>query len=261
MHLRKKLSQRHFRIVFSVTHRVTALFFFYRRSHSNTLTWVGPNLEEERVVLDIVAQLKDAVRHKPGKSKSQLIRILASRRPHEIRPLRVRNEGLDHVDGAAAIRILIEQREGDRMAKRPFKHGVRFAAGQDFDVDGHVAAFAAAVPIREQGGLQPVARRPRQKRRRDQFEALLGARLRHLGPEVCDAPYEDAVPADASVRQLGPEGRVADPDSIGSVDPDSESGSGSRRAKITHKSVEWPLLRAEGFFCNLDVLYGRPRDR
>jgi hypothetical protein len=32
--------------------------------------------------------------------------------------------------------------------------------------------------------------------------------------------------------------RVADPDpdSIGSVDPDSESGSGSRRGKMTHKS-------------------------
>jgi hypothetical protein len=56
-----------------------------------------------------------------------------------------------------------------------------------------------------------------------------------------------------------------DPDSIGSVDPDPESG--SRRAKMTHKSrnffekfmfliVGWPLLRAEGFFCNLDVLYG-----
>jgi hypothetical protein len=30
--------------------------------------------------------------------------------------------------------------------------------------------------------------------------------------------------------------RVADPDLIGSVDPDSESGSGSRRAKMTHKS-------------------------
>ncbi len=32
--------------------------------------------------------------------------------------------------------------------------------------------------------------------------------------------------------------RVADPDpdSIGSVDPDSESGSGCRRAKMTHKS-------------------------
>jgi hypothetical protein len=28
----------------------------------------------------------------------------------------------------------------------------------------------------------------------------------------------------------------SDSDSIGSVDPDSESGSGSRRAKITHKS-------------------------
>ncbi len=33
-----------------------------------------------------------------------------------------------------------------------------------------------------------------------------------------------------------PLSRVADPDSIGSVDPDSDSGSGSRRAKMTHKS-------------------------
>jgi hypothetical protein len=43
-------------------------------------------------------------------------------------------------------------------------------------------------------------------------------------------------------------------------------GSGSRRAKMTHKSrkklinfIFWSvgcsLLRAEGFFCNLDVLY------
>ncbi len=30
-------------------------------------------------------------------------------------------------------------------------------------------------------------------------------------------------------------GSGSDPDSIGSVDPDSESGSGSRRAKMTHK--------------------------
>ncbi len=64
-------------------------------------------------------------------------------------------------------------------------------------------------------------------------------------------------------------GSGLDPDSIGSVDPDqdSESGSGSRRAKMTHKSrnfflkfmfwsVGWPLLRAEGFFCNLDILFG-----
>ncbi len=61
-----------------------------------------------------------------------------------------------------------------------------------------------------------------------------------------------------------------DPFSIGFVDPDSESGSGSRRAKMTHKSrkkmcksscfevlgMGWPLLRAEGFFYNLDILYG-----
>jgi hypothetical protein len=50
------------------------------------------------------------------------------------------------------------------------------------------------------------------------------------------------------------------------VDPDSESGSGSRRAKMTHKveknlkfmfwNVGWPLLRAEGFFCNMNILYG-----
>jgi len=46
------------------------------------------------------------------------------------------------------------------------------------------------------------------------------------------------------------------------------SGSGSRRAKMTHKSrkklfmfmfmfwsVGWPILRAEGFFYNLDILY------
>jgi hypothetical protein len=51
------------------------------------------------------------------------------------------------------------------------------------------------------------------------------------------------------------------------VDPDSESGSGSRRAKMTQKSRKklrnfmfgsagCSLLRAEGFFCNLDDLYG-----
>jgi hypothetical protein len=64
-------------------------------------------------------------------------------------------------------------------------------------------------------------------------------------------------------------GSGLDPDSIGSVDsdPNSESGSGSRRVKMTRKSrilflkfkfwsVGWPLLRAEGFFCYLDVLCG-----
>jgi hypothetical protein len=59
-----------------------------------------------------------------------------------------------------------------------------------------------------------------------------------------------------------------DPDSIGPVDPDSESGSGSRRVKMTQKSRKkfknfmfevlpgrCSLLRAEGFFCNFYVLY------
>ncbi len=50
------------------------------------------------------------------------------------------------------------------------------------------------------------------------------------------------------------------------MDPDSESGSRSMRAKITHKSrkirnlmfcsARCSLLRAEGFFCSLDVLSG-----
>ena len=66
-------------------------------------------------------------------------------------------------------------------------------------------------------------------------------------------------------------GSGLDPDSIRSVDlypdPDSESGSGPRREKITHKKEEeknfmfssaWcSLVRAEGFFCSFDVLYGR----
>jgi hypothetical protein len=60
-----------------------------------------------------------------------------------------------------------------------------------------------------------------------------------------------------------------DPDSMGSLDPelDSQSRSESRRAKMTEKkgkklinfiflSARCSLLRAEGFFCRLNVLYG-----
>jgi hypothetical protein len=62
---------------------------------------------------------------------------------------------------------------------------------------------------------------------------------------------------------------VADPDSMGSQapDPDSQSGPGSRRAKMTHKkrkklinfifwSAACSLLRAEGFSYSLEVFYG-----
>ncbi len=69
------------------------------------------------------------------------------------------------------------------------------------------------------------------------------------------------------VADPDPSGSGLDPDSIGSVDPDPDSECGSRRAKKVHKSkffflkfmfssVGWPLLIAEGFFCNFDVLYG-----
>jgi hypothetical protein len=60
---------------------------------------------------------------------------------------------------------------------------------------------------------------------------------------------------------------VSDPDLIRSVDPDTESGSGSRRAKMSHKNgknleiscfelLDFLFLSAEGFFCSLDFLYG-----
>ncbi len=64
-------------------------------------------------------------------------------------------------------------------------------------------------------------------------------------------------------------GSELDPNSMGSLDPypDSQPGSGSRRAKMTHKSrknleiscfevLDVPRLRPEAFFCSLDVLYG-----
>ncbi len=62
--------------------------------------------------------------------------------------------------------------------------------------------------------------------------------------------------------------RVADPDRIGSGfnrvrDSDPDPGGQKWPTKIEKKiekfmfwSVGWPLLRAEGFFCNLNVLYG-----
>jgi hypothetical protein len=58
-----------------------------------------------------------------------------------------------------------------------------------------------------------------------------------------------------------------DPDSNRSEYPYPDSESGYRRAKMTHKnriffrnfmflSAGCSLLRAEGFFCSLDFLYG-----
>jgi hypothetical protein len=58
----------------------------------------------------------------------------------------------------------------------------------------------------------------------------------------------------ASKMQGCVSGSELDPDSIGSVDPDpySESGSGSRRAKMTHKSRKNLEISC---ICNLDVFY------
>jgi hypothetical protein len=80
-----------------------------------------------------------------------------------------------------------------------------------------------------------------------------------------------AVPAEGN-QEPGMPGRVADPPYFELLDPDPHSnygfGSGSRRAKMTHKnrkkyriflfrSAGCSLLRAEGgFSCSLGVLYG-----
>ncbi len=57
--------------------------------------------------------------------------------------------------------------------------------------------------------------------------------------------------------------RIRDPDSVSSVDPDPDPGGNmthkNRRKKIEIScfcSAGYSLLRAEGFFCSLDVLYG-----
>ncbi len=67
----------------------------------------------------------------------------------------------------------------------------------------------------------------------------------------------------ASRNQGCGSGSGLDPDSIGSVDPDPDPGGQKWPTEVDKKilkfifwSVGWPLLRAEGFFCNLDVLYG-----
>ena len=58
-------------------------------------------------------------------------------------------------------------------------------------------------------------------------------------------------------------GSALDPDSIRSVDPDPDQDPGQKLRypqklkKISFILKCWmSLLRAEGFFCNLDVLYG-----
>jgi hypothetical protein len=68
--------------------------------------------------------------------------------------------------------------------------------------------------------------------------------LSRFGEKITADPYDnllinggDGGTDESEVQDCG-SGSVSglDPDSIGSVDPDSESGSGPRRAKMTHKS-------------------------
>ncbi len=85
----------------------------------------------------------------------------------------------------------------------------------------------------------------------------------------CQAVFQIRIRIGYGFNQVSRSGSGLDPDSIRSVDPDSESESrsGSRRAKMTYKNRKklrnfmlWSagrsLLRAEGFSCSLDVLYG-----
>ncbi len=120
--------------------------------------------------------------------------------------------------------------------------------GQPADTDPRLYAAPVAAPAGPVPPLQPPGHHP----------AVV---CRHAG-RVSDPGFNQVI-GSGSVRSV-------DPDSVRSVDPDpfSESGSGSRRAKMTHKrrrkkfrnfmfwSAGCSLLRAEGFFCHLNVFYG-----
>ena len=69
-------------------------------------------------------------------------------------------------------------------------------------------------------------------------EAMPVVMLGHRVRDIAEQGRRFAIPTHNGWRrnQGCGSGSVLDLDAIGSVDPDSESGSGSRRAKMTHKS-------------------------
>ncbi len=70
-----------------------------------------------------------------------------------------------------------------------------------------------------------------------------------LDPDRHQNEKQDPHPHHQGCESGSVSGSRLDPDSIGSVDPDSETGSGSRRAKITHKSREKKIKKFHVLKC------------
>ncbi len=69
------------------------------------------------------------------------------------------------------------------------------------------------------------------------FISILGLAYNIYKDDICpDTTIEPIRDIERSHLSLVLQTRLADPDSIGSVDPDPDSESGSRRAKMTNKS-------------------------
>ena len=115
---------------------------------------VDADLDEEGVVPDVLALLEELVGHELGEAEAELVDLPAG--ALEVGPVGVGDEALDDVAGAPPVLGLVEQREADGVLEGPLQDGV-VLAGQDLDVDGHVGALAAAVPVQEEGRLQLVA--------------------------------------------------------------------------------------------------------
>ena len=139
---------------FIVAAEVILLLLLVLFSDGDVPPRVDADLDEEGVVLDVLALLEQFVRHELGEAEAELVDLPA--RPLEVGPVGVGDEALDDVARPPPVLGLVQQREAHRVLERPLEDGV-VLAGQDLDVDGHVGTLAAAVPVEEQGRLQLVA--------------------------------------------------------------------------------------------------------
>ena len=130
--------------IFGKTRFIVAVVILF--SDGDVPPRVDAHLDEERVVLDVLPLLEQLVRHELGEAEPQLVHLPA--RPLKVGPVGVGDEALDDVARPPPVLALVEQREADRVLEGPLEDGVELA-GQDFDIDGHVGALAAAVAVDE----------------------------------------------------------------------------------------------------------------
>ena len=87
----------------------------------HTFVGVRPDLDEQCIVLDVVTHAQHPMGHVLREPEAQLIRIRRLGLPVEVWPVGVGDEGLDDVDGAVPVRVLVEQGEGDGVLEGPLE--------------------------------------------------------------------------------------------------------------------------------------------